>query len=55
MKCSASAVAAYGAMYCIGAGSEAFAVTTIVYSIAPCSRSVSTTLRTLPARWPIAQ
>ena len=27
--------AAYGAMYCIGAGSEADAETTMVYSIAP--------------------
>ena len=26
---------AYGAMYCIGAGSDAEAATTIVYSIAP--------------------
>ena len=30
MKCSARAVAAYGATYCMGAGSEALAVTTTV-------------------------
>jgi hypothetical protein len=30
MKYSASAVAEYGAMYCMGAGSDAFAATTMV-------------------------
>ena len=37
MKYSAIAHPEYGAMYCIGAGSDAEATTTIVYSIAPAS------------------
>ena len=41
-------------MYCIGAGSDADATTTIVYSIAPASRSRSTTDATVDAFWPIA-
>ena len=44
----------YGAMYCIGAGSEAVAATTIVYSIAPCSSSVLTTCATVDRFCPIA-
>src|SRR5438270_513706 len=42
MKYSAMAQPEKGAMYCIGAGSEAEATTTIVYSIASCSFSRST-------------
>jgi hypothetical protein len=41
-------------MYCIGAGSEAEATTTMVYSIAPAALSFSTTLATVEAFWPIA-
>jgi len=37
----------YGAMYCIGAGSDADATTTMVYSIASCSLSRSTTPATV--------
>ena len=54
MKYSAIAQPEYGAMYCIGAGSEALAVTTIVYSIAPAARSFSTTDATVDAFCPIA-
>ena len=54
MKYSASAVPAYGAMYWSVAGSEALAHSTIVWSIAPSSRSRSTTPATVEARWPIA-
>src|SRR2546427_423231 len=46
MKYSAMAQPANGAMYCIGAGSEAEASTTIVYSIASNSFSLSTTAAT---------
>ncbi len=35
--------AAYGEMYCMGAGSDAEAATTIVYSIAPASSRIFTT------------
>ena len=41
-------------MYCIGAGSDAVAATTIVYSIAPASFSFSTTDATVDAFWPMA-
>ena len=41
-------------MYCIGAGSDAPATTTIVYSIAPAWRSFSTTEATVEFFWPIA-
>ena len=41
-------------MYCSGAGSEAEAVTTVVYSIAPCFSSVATTLATVDSFWPMA-
>jgi hypothetical protein len=41
-------------MYCIGAGSEAEATTTIVYAIAPEAVSRSTTEATVDAFWPIA-
>ena len=41
-------------MYWRGAGSEAPALTTVVYSMAPCALSVSTTLTTVDAFWPTA-
>ena len=41
-------------MYCIGAGSDAEATTTMVYSIAPASFSFCTTDATVDAFWPIA-
>ncbi len=47
--------AAYGAMYLIGAASAAGAVTTMVCSIAPSSRSFSTTWATVEPFWPMAQ
>ena len=45
---------AYGAMNCIGAGSLAVALMTVVYSIAPCSSSLSTTCATVELFWPMA-
>ena len=54
MKYSAIAQPENGAMYCIGAGSEADASTTIVYSIAPNSLSFSTTAATVEPFCPIA-
>jgi hypothetical protein len=54
MKYSAMAHPEYGAMYCMGAGSEAEALTMIVYSIAPASRSLASTARTVEAFWPMA-
>ena len=53
-KYSPIAAPAYGAIHLIGAASCAAAVTTIVYSIAPASRSRSTTCATVDAFWPIA-
>ena len=41
-------------MYCMGAGSEAVAATTMVYSMAPKSSSVFTTCATVERFWPIA-
>ncbi len=41
-------------MYCIAAESDAVAATTMVYSIAPCSSSLRTTLAIVEAFWPIA-
>ena len=41
-------------MYRKGAGSEAEAETTIVYSIAPNSSSVRTTCATVDCFWPMA-
>ena len=41
-------------MYWSGAGSEAEAVTTIVYSIAPWSSRIFTTCATVDSFWPIA-
>ena len=41
-------------MYCIGAGSEAEAATTMVYSIAPASSSIFTTWATDERFCPIA-
>ena len=41
-------------MYWSGAGSEAEATTTMVYSIAPASRSFSTTVATVERFWPMA-
>ena len=43
-----------GAMYCSGAGSEAEATTTMLYSIAPASLSLSTTVATVDRFWPMA-
>src|ERR1051325_10322651 len=54
MKYSAMPQPENGAMYCIGAGSEAEATTTMVYSIAPCSLRRSTTAATVEFFWPIA-
>ena len=44
----------YGAMNCMGAGSDAAATTTIEYSIAPACLSRSTTEATVEAFWPMA-
>ena len=44
----------YGAMYCIGAGSDALAATTMVLLIAPCSSSVRTMFAIVDIFWPIA-
>ena len=41
-------------MYCIGAGSEAEAATTMVYSIAPASSRIFTTCAIEERFWPIA-
>ncbi len=54
-KYSPIAVAAKGARYCMGAGSEAVAATTMVYAIAPYSSSVCTTLATDERFCPMAQ
>ena len=54
MKYSPIAQPAYGAIHLIGAASCAGAVTMIVYSIAPASRSRSYTCATVEAFWPIA-
>ena len=43
-----------GARYCMGAGSEADATTTMVYSIAPASSRVLTTCATVERFWPMA-
>ena len=45
---------AYGAMYCSVAGSEAEAVTTAEYDMAPASESVLTTWATVERFWPMA-
>ena len=44
----------YGAMYCIAADSEAEAATTMVYSMAPFSSSLRTTLAIDEFFWPMA-
>ena len=54
-KYSPSAVAANGARYRSGAGSEAEAATTIVYAIAPRSVSICTTCEIDDRFWPTAQ
>ncbi len=41
-------------MYCSGAGSDAEAVTTVVYSIAPLSSRIFTTCATVDSFWPMA-
>ena len=43
-----------GARYCIGAGSEAVAATTIEYSSAPFSSSTLTNWATVERFWPMA-
>ena len=53
-KYSAIAQPANGAIHLIGAASDAPATTTVVYSMAPASRSRSTTCATVEAFWPIA-
>ena len=53
-KYSPIAAPANGAIHLIGAASCAGAETTIVYSIAPASRSRSTTWATVEAFWPTA-
>ena len=53
-KYSPIAQPVYGAMYCSGAGSDAVAATTMVYSIAPASSSFSTTWATVDCFWPMA-
>ena len=45
---------ANGAMNCSGAGSEAVAATTMVYSRAPCSSRVRTICATVERFWPMA-
>ena len=49
------ATAAYGARNWSGAGSDAPAETTVVYSMAPCFSRMSTTFATDDSFWPIAQ
>ena len=41
-------------MYCIGAGVEALAATTMVWSIAPLSSKVRTMLAIVDIFWPMA-
>jgi len=53
-KYSAIVTPVYGARYCIGAGSDAFAAMTVVYSIAPNCFSLSTTRATVDCFWPMA-
>ena len=53
-KYSPIAQAEYGLMYRSGAGSDAPAVTTMVYSIAPASSRVRTTCATVDCFWPTA-
>ena len=53
-KYSPIAAPANGAIHLIGAASWAGAEMTIVYSIAPTSRSRSTTWATVDAFWPTA-
>ena len=43
-----------GARYCIGAGSEAVAATTMEYSSAPFSSSILTNWATVERFWPMA-
>ena len=45
---------AYGAMYWRGAGSDAVAAITVVYSMAPLSSSTRTTWATVERFWPTA-
>ena len=47
MKYSPMVQPEYGAMYCIGASSEAVALTTMVYSIALARESCSTSWATV--------
>ena len=44
----------YAEMYCIGAGVEALAATTTVWSIAPLSSKVRTMLAMVDIFWPMA-
>jgi len=53
-KYSAMVTPVYGARNCSGAGSEALAATTVVYSMAPNWFSLSTTRATVDCFWPIA-
>ena len=53
-KYSAIVTPVYGAMNCSGAVSLAPATTTVVYSIAPCCASLSTTLATVDCFCPMA-
>ena len=54
MKYSPMAHPAYGARYCMGAESAAFAATTTVCSMAPYRSSTATVWATLATRCPIA-
>ena len=53
-KYSAIVTPVYGAMNCSGAGSDAPATTTVVYSIAPAFVRRSTTVATVDCFWPMA-
>ena len=54
IQCWPIAQPAYGARYLNTASSAAGALTTTVYSIAPCSSSVATVCATVEPFWPIA-
>ena len=41
-------------MYCIGAGSDALAVTIVVYSMAPFDSNSAVIVATVDAFWPMA-
>ena len=54
MKYSPMVQPEYALMYCMAAGVEAEAATTIVCPMAPCSSSLRTTLAMVDCFWPMA-